>query len=46
VLNEVYKRQMEVMAKDGTVNFKDHFNFSSFVTSSSGWTNFVDDGPE
>jgi hypothetical protein len=37
---------MEVMAKDGTVNFKDHFNFSSFVTSSSGWTNFVDDGPE
>jgi hypothetical protein len=37
---------MEVMAKDGTVNFKDHFNFTSFVNSSSGWTNFVDDGPE
>ena len=46
VLNEVYAKQMEVMAKDGTVNFKDHFNFTSFVNSSSSWTNFVDDGPE
>jgi hypothetical protein len=46
VLNDVYAKQMEVMAKDGTVNFKDHFNFTSFVNSSSNWTNFVDDGPE
>ena len=45
-MNAVYAKQMEVMAKDGTVNFKDHFNFSSFVTSGSSWTNFVDDGPE
>jgi len=33
VLEEVYKKQMEVMARDGQVNFKDSFNFSSFVTA-------------
>ena len=44
----MYRSQMEAMAKDGRINFKDCFNFSTFVmgTSPTGsWTNFVDSGP-
>ena len=36
------------MAKDGRINFKDSFNFSTFLqgTVESGrWRNFVDTGP-
>ena len=39
---------MQTMAKDGRVNFKDSFNFSTFLqgTVEEGrWTNFVDTGP-
>lgn len=39
---------MKTMAKDGRVNFKDPFNFSTFLsgtTSIGRWKNFVDTGP-
>lgn len=39
---------MKTMAKDGRVNFKDPFNFSTFLSGSTGagrWKNFVDSGP-
>ena len=39
---------MQVMGKDGRINFKDSFNFSTFLsgTSTTGrWKNFVDTGP-
>jgi len=47
-LCHVYKSQMQAMAKDGRINFKDPFNFSTFLsgTSTTGrWKNFVDTGP-
>ena len=36
---------MQAMAKDGRINFKDSFNFSTFLsgtTASGRWKNFVD----
>jgi len=47
-LSEIYKNQMQAMAKDGRINFRDSFNFSTFLqgNSASGrWKNFVDYGP-
>ena len=47
-LSRVYKDQMTTMAKDGRINFKDSFNFSTFLTgtvSQGRWKNFVDQGP-
>ena len=31
-LQRVYRQQMAAMAKDGRINFKDAFNFSTFLT--------------
>ena len=37
---------MAAMAKDGRINFKDAFNFSTFLTGQHPrWKNFVDAGP-
>ena len=39
---------MSSMAKDGRINFKDPFNFSTFLSgtvSTGRWKNFVDSGP-
>ena len=47
-LIRVYKEQLQTMAKDGRVNFKDPFNFSTFLTGNNAngrWRNFVDSGP-
>lgn len=47
-LTNVYKKQMKDMAKDGRINFKDSFNFSTFLsgtTTTGRWKNFVDQGP-
>ena len=32
-LSQVYRSQMQAMAKDGRINFKDSFNFSTFPQS-------------
>ena len=34
-LSNVYRSQMEAMAKDGRINFKDCFNFSTFLIGTS-----------
>ena len=47
-LTKVYRNQMTTMAKDGRINFKDQFNFSTFLSGtveSGRWKNFVDQGP-
>ncbi len=47
-LSIVYKNQMQTMAKDGRINFKDSFNFSTFLSGTvpnGRWKNFVDTGP-
>ena len=39
---------MKVMAKDGSINFKDPFNFATFLqghVENGRWKNFVDSGP-
>ena len=47
-LSQVYRSQMQAMAKDGRINFKDSFNFSTFLSgtvATGRWKNFVDTGP-
>ena len=39
---------MKVMAKDGRINFKDPFNFATFLqghVEQGRWINYVDSGP-
>ena len=47
-LSRIYLQQMQAMGKDGRMNFKDPFNFSTFLSGSvttGRWKNFVDSGP-
>lgn len=48
ILEKVYSTQTKIMAKDGRVNFKDPFNFATFLqghVEHGRWKNFVDHGP-